>query len=299
MTHSAPSVHAMNGSPDSFRSWYLHGVSQLSASGIDDAKTDAWLLMEYAAGISHSWYLLHREEPMHPDAAAKYERLLTERSRHIPLQYLTGQAWFYGNCFSVTPAVLIPRQDTETLVEEAEKVLKSGMHILDMCTGSGCILLSLLKENPEVTGTGADLSPEALNVARANRKALDIPDERAAFCCGDLFTALPSEEEYDMILSNPPYIRTDVIAGLEPEVRDHEPFQALDGHENGLYFEEKIADEARQHFRRGSDGYLFLEIGYDQGSDMRRTLERLGYRNIRVTKDLGGNDRVAGGTFRR
>lgn len=283
----------------SFRDWYHYGIRMLSASGIADSETDGWLLMEHAAGITRSWYLLHGEEPLPADAAAEYSRLLTERSRHIPLQYLTGKAWFYGNCFSVSPAVLIPRQDTETLVEEAEKVLESGWHILDMCTGSGCILLSLLKKCPDVTGTGTDLSPEALDIARKNRNALDIPEDRAVFYCGDLFEALPAGEEYDVILSNPPYIRTEVIAGLDPEVRDHEPHQALDGHEDGLYFEEKIADEARRHFRKGQKGYLFLEIGYDQGTDIQRILERLGYHDIRITKDLGGNDRVAGGCYLR
>jgi len=287
-----------DGAVQSYRSWYEHGITLLSASGIADAKTDAWLLLEHTTGISRTWYLLHQDELMSREAASKYDQLLTERSRHIPLQYLTGYAWFYGNCFSVTPDVLIPRQDTETLVEEAEKTLESGMHILDMCTGSGCILLSLLNGHPEITGIGTDLSPEALKVAQKNRDALKITAERAFFSCGDLFAALPSEERFDMILSNPPYIRTGVIDVLDPEVRDHEPYQALDGHADGLYFEEKIADEARAYFRKGKRGYLFLEIGYDQGPDMQKILKRLGYWDIRITKDLGGNDRVASGCFR-
>ena len=283
----------------SFHDWYHYGIRLLSASGIADAKTDVWLLMEHATGITRSWYLLHGDESMPADAAAEYSRLLTERGRRIPLQYLTGQAWFYGNCFSVSPAVLIPRQDTETLVEEAAGILETGWHILDMCTGSGCILLSLLKSCPNVTGTGTDLSPEALDIARKNRRALGVQEDRAVFYCGDLFEALPAGEEYDVILSNPPYIPTGVIDGLDPEVRDHEPYQALDGHEDGLYFEEKIAEEARRHFRKGQKGYLFLEIGYDQGTDIRRILERLGYHDICITKDLGGNDRVAGGRYLR
>ena len=298
MPHSAQAASPRTGAVHSYRSWYEYGISLLSACEIADAKTDAWLLLEHTARISHTWYLLHRDELMSRENASEYNRLLTERSRHVPLQYLTGHAWFYGNCFSVTPDVLIPRQDTETLVEEAEKMLEGAMHILDMCTGSGCILLSLLNGHPDVDGIGTDLSPAALEVARKNRDALKITPDRAAFLCGDLFASLPSEERFDMILSNPPYIRTDVIASLDPEVRDHEPHQALDGRASGLYFEQKIADEARSYFRKERDGYLFLEIGYDQGPDMQKILERLGYRDIRIAKDLGGNDRVAYGCFR-
>ncbi|MGN0362917.1 MAG: peptide chain release factor N(5)-glutamine methyltransferase [Bilifractor sp.] len=287
----------MHGHRTSFQTLYAYGKELLIKADIADAATDAWLLMEYVMGISHSYFFVHREDPVGPVPAGKYIALVQKRSAHVPLQYLTREAWFFGNCFYVTPDVLIPRQDTENLVEEADRHLQSGMRILDMCTGSGCILLSLLKRHPDVSGTGADLSEAALSVARVNRERLHISETRAGFFQGDLFDAIPSGEKYDMILSNPPYIASDVIPGLDPEVRDHEPHIALDGQKDGLYFEEKIADAARQYFCADRECWIFLEIGYDQGRRMDGVLRRLGYQNVHILKDFGGNDRIACGSY--
>jgi release factor glutamine methyltransferase len=223
-------------------------------------------------------------------SAEDYWKYLQMRLQHIPVQYITGEAWFCGYRFHVTEDVLIPRQDTEVLIEEAVRCIAPGMRILDMCRGSGCILLSLLKDRP-VTGVGVDLSERALQVAAENREALGIPEEQASFLHSDLFAK--AEGTYDMIVSNPPYIRTDVCGELDPEVKDHEPIMVLDGREDGLYFERKIAEDARAFLKKGA--WIFMEIGYDQGDAMRGILQECGYRDVRIVRDLGGNDRVAMG----
>ncbi len=277
----------------SYRAWYHYGAELLRSKGIDDAESDAWILMEAAANIDRGFYSLHLNDPMDQGDAEEYYSLLRRRAAHVPVQYITGEAWFYGYCFKVTGDVLIPRQDTETLVEEASRQLIPGMHILDLCTGSGCILLSLLKDH-SVTGVGVDLSEAALAVAADNQRLLGVRDSQVSWIHSDLFEDVGGE--FDMIVSNPPYIRTDVIRGLAPEVRDQEPYMALDGREDGLYFERKIAEQARMHMHSGS--VLFLEIGYDQGEAMRTICRNLGYEDVAVIRDLGGNDRVIRAVFR-
>lgn len=269
----------------SFKEWLETGIQKLQAAGIRDAGTDAWLLMEYVANITRSFYYMHMHDPMEEGDAREYQRLLEERSRHIPVQYLTGEAWFYGYSFRVNSHVLIPRQDTEVLVEEALKRLIPGMHLLDLCTGSGCILLSLLKE-ASVSGVGADISQEALAVAEMNRKRLGV---RAGWIQSDLFEHIGGR--FHMILSNPPYIPSAVIPQLEPEVCQQEPILALDGHEDGLYFYRRIVEEAGDYLY--PEGWLCLEIGYDQGPALEELLKTAGYEEISIVPDLAGLDRVA------
>ncbi len=194
------------------------GILYLTGKGIEEAATDAWLLWEEVFQISRSWYFAHSDTEAEEQKARRYESLLEQRGQRIPLQHLTGKTWFYGLPFTVNEHVLIPRQDTEILVEEALKRAKSGMKILDMCTGSGCILLSVLSNCPSVMGTGVDLSEKALETARKNAADLKI---KAEFLHSDLFKQV--EGSFDLILSNPPYIRTDVIPTLMPEVRAMNP----------------------------------------------------------------------------
>nr|WP_027870548.1 peptide chain release factor N(5)-glutamine methyltransferase [[Eubacterium] cellulosolvens] len=272
----------------SYRYWYHYGEELLAEAGNADAKSDAWLLLEYAAGITRSYYTLHMSDPMDDAAAESFQLYLKKRLEHIPVQQITGEAWFCGYSFYVTEDVLIPRQDTEVLIEEALRVLRPGMKILDMCTGSGCILLSLLKGRA-VTGCAVDLSEAALSVARENSRRLEIGEDQVTFIHSDLFSGV--DGEYDMIVTNPPYIPTDVCMELDPEVKDHEPMMALDGREDGLYFERKIAEDARAYLKK--DAMIFMEIGYDQGEAMREILQSLGYEDVRIVRDLGGNDRVA------
>lgn len=195
-----------------------------------------------------------------------------------------------GYPFYVDEHVLIPRQDTETLAEEALKVLKPGMQVLDLCTGSGCILISLMKMCEGLYGTGSDISEEALEVARKNACRLEV---NATFIRSSLFEHISGR--YDLIVSNPPYIRTSVIQELQEEVRLHDPFIALDGKEDGLYFYREIIKAGGGYLKPG--GYLMFEIGYDQGTEVASLMEKHGYRNIMVKKDLAGLDRVVSGMY--
>ncbi len=272
----------------SFRTWLKYGTELLAAKGIRDAESDAWILMEYSANIDRTFYSMHAREPMDLADSKQYYDLLLKRAARIPVQYLTHEAWFYGSCFYVNPSVLIPRQDTETLVERAELLCSPGMHVLDLCTGSGCILLSLLK-NHSMTGIGADISEEALEVAEKNRGLLGVRKSQVSWICSDLFDDIGGN--FDMITANPPYIAAAEIAHLDPEVRDHEPVLALDGADDGLHYEFLIAERARMHLNEGA--WLLLEIGHDQGEVMKEELTRLGYSETEIVRDLGGNDRVA------
>lgn len=266
------------------------GEERLIGAGISEGKYDAWALMEFAFDMEKSYYFLHEDDRIEEEQSEKYRKLIAEREKRIPLQQILGSAWFMGYEFYVNDQVLIPRFDTEILVEEAGKRLKPGMQILDLCTGSGCILLSLLAEhkNLQIKGTGADISSRALAVAKENRKRLNV---QADFVESNLFSEIRGS--YHMITSNPPYIATGEIEKLMPEVRDHEPHLALDGKEDGLYFYRKIVEQAPSYLE--PDGWLCLEIGYDQGEALKRMMEQSGYENIQIVKDLAGLDRVVTG----
>lgn len=264
------------------------GKKRLTAVEVPDADLDAWYLLEWCTGVSRSHYLAYPDETIFQDQEEQYRAALARRERRIPLQQITGEQEFMGLSFYVNEHVLIPRQDTEILVEETARFLKDGMQFLDLCTGSGCILLSLLHLKPGAEGTGADLSPEALKVAEKNRERLGA---KAALIQSDLFDKI--EGAFDVIVSNPPYIKRTEIETLMDEVRLHEPYMALDGHEDGLYFYRKIAEEAPKYLRAG--GGLFLEIGCDQGACVAELLRQQGFADVKVVKDLAGLDRVVEG----
>ena len=267
--------------------WNL-GKKRLTAAEVPDADLDAWYLLEWCTGVSRSHYLAYPDEIISHDQEEQYRVSLVKRERRIPLQQITGEQEFMGLSFYVNEHVLIPRQDTEILVEETAKFLRDGMQFLDLCTGSGCILLSLLHLKPGVEGTGVDLSPEALKVAEKNRERLGA---KAALIQSDLFDKI--ESAFDVIVSNPPYIKRAEIETLMDEVRLHEPYMALDGHEDGLYFYRKITEEAPKYLRAG--GGLFLEIGCDQGACVAELLRQQGFADVKVVKDLAGLDRVVEG----
>ena len=227
-----------------YREAILFGEEKLNKAGIIDAKNDAWLLLTFVCKIDHTFYYVHIDEEMSAEQMTEYESVLNKRTEHVPLQYITGEQEFMGITFRVNESVLIPRQDTETLVEEALKVVRPGMKVLDMCTGSGCILISILKNVVEVEGYGYDISKQAINVAKENAKLNNVS---ATFERSDLFEAVT--EEFDVIVSNPPYIPTDVIGGLMPEVAVYEPIQALDGKEDGLYFYRRILATAKKNLK--------------------------------------------------
>ena len=276
---------------------YRWGCEELSAAGINEAKTDARLLLEWCCGTDRNTLLAHGERSISEREYNDYADCIARRKTRVPLQHITGEQDFMGLTFMVNRDVLIPRQDTEVLVEEVMRYLHDGMRILDMCTGSGCILLSLLRYSNDCTGVGVDISEEALQVARKNTERIlgsqAMEKERVTLRAGNLFDGVDSADRFDIIVSNPPYIKTGVIELLMPEVRDHEPHLALDGREDGLFFYRRIIAQAGEFLMGG--GMLFMEIGYDQGEDVRRLMEEAGYADIEVIKDFAGLDRVVCG----
>lgn len=272
------------------RDLFCRGKEELRMADVPDAEVDAWALMEFALDIKKSYYYLHENDKIGNEQQERYEACIRQRKNRIPLQQIIGKAWFMGYEFYVNEQVLIPRFDTEILVEEVGRYLQPGMRVLDLCTGSGCILLSLLAEHEELSlkGVGADISPEALKVAAVNRERLRV---EADLVESDLFDNL--EGVFDLIVSNPPYIAAGEIAQLMPEVKEHEPVLALDGGEDGLYFYRKIVKEANYYLNPG--GWLCMEIGWDQGEKLRQLMQDAGYTGIRILKDLAGLDRVAVG----
>lgn len=274
----------------SYRHIYEEGVQRLTDAGVADAALDARLLLEYVCHTNRNDLLAHGEREVLQEECESYLAYIARRALHIPLQYLTGVQEFMGLSFAVNEHVLIPRQDTEILVEEVMKYLHDGMRILDMCTGSGCILLSLLHYSNDCIGVGVDISKEALETARQNQKTLQLSAE---FTESDLFDKV--EGRFDVIVSNPPYIRTEVIDTLMEEVRENEPLLALDAGEDGLFFYRKIIRDAGSYLYKG--GQMFLEIGYDQGRQVSDLLAQNGYREIEVIKDYAGLDRVVRAVF--
>lgn len=273
-----------------YRKLYETGKDRLEKAGIQEAALDARLLLEEVCRTERNTLLVHGDRAVTEEEETQFRIFIERRSTHEPLQQITGWQEFMGLRFSVTEDVLVPRQDTETLVEEVMRYLRDGMEILDVCTGSGCILLSLLRYSNGCRGVGCDISEKALAVAGQNAKELGIS---AQFIQSDLFESIEGRFEY--IVSNPPYIRKDMIPTLMEEVRDHEPLIALDGGEDGLDFYRKITREATEHLYSG--GMLFFEIGYDQGEAVKLLMEEEGYEEVTVSQDLAGLDRVVYGTF--
>lgn len=273
-----------------YRKLYETGKDRLEKAGIQEAALDARLLLEEVCRTDRNTLLVHGDRAVTEEEETQFRIFIERRSTHEPLQQITGWQEFMGLRFSVTEDVLVPRQDTETLVEEVMRYLRDGMEILDVCTGSGCILLSLLRYSNGCRGVGCDISEKALAVAGQNAKQLGIS---AQFIQSDLFESIEGRFEY--IVSNPPYIRKDMIPTLMEEVRDHEPLIALDGGEDGLDFYRKITREATEHLYSG--GMLFFEIGYDQGEAVKLLMEEEGYEEVTVSQDLAGLDRVVYGTF--
>lgn len=294
-----------------YQELYCQGKAALEAAGVLEAALDARLLLEKVCGTDRNDLLVRGDRKVEAEAQRTYLELIARRSERIPLQYLTGMQNFMGLDFVVDRNVLIPRQDTEILVEEVLKNLHDGMRILDVCTGSGCILISLLHYSNNCQGVGADISMGALDMARRNAgrllgnrflNSLDDVDGFSAegggfggirFVESDLFENI--DGKFDIIVSNPPYISSGVIGTLMPEVRDHEPVLALDGGADGLSLIRRIIGEGRLHLSGG--GMLFLEIGCDQGEETAGMMRQAGFLEVAVVKDYAGLDRVVYGTL--
>ena len=268
--------------------------SKLIFANKSEYTVDAEWLMCEVTGLSRTMLSLEGDSALDGDAYSKFSLMLKKRLEGIPLQYILGVQSFYGYEYYVNEHVLIPRFETEELVERAVKWARENgaTKLLDVCTGSGCIGLTMLKECENMTGTLVDLSAEALKVAEKNRKELGL-DDRAQLVQSDLFTAV-NLRSVDMILSNPPYIQTDVIEGLSVEVKSAEPYMALDGGDDGLLFYRKITHEAKEFLRDG--GLLIYEIGHNQMDAVKKIFEEEGYSDIEGFQDMSGKDRIVQAT---
>ena len=284
-------------SAETLREAERRGAEILAAAGREEAAQTARLLLCHLLNFNFTDYVLAREDLLSPLDAARYEELLKRRASGVPLQYLTREQNFCGLSLYVDERVLIPRQDTECLVEE---VLRDGAggDLLDLCTGSGCIPLALLKHGNFSCALGADISVEALAVAEINRARTGLA---LSLRQSDLFSEIP--ECFDVITANPPYIESAEIETLSVEVRDHEPRLALDGAADGLAFYRRLAAESGAHLKPG--GRLYLEIGMSQGAAVASLLKAAAFSDIQIIRDLAGRDRIvkgsmhAGGTSER
>ena len=271
-----------------YRELYEKGKLELTKAGILEADLDARLLLEYVCGTNRNTLLAYPDKEVSAGDELRYEEVLQKRGKHIPLQHITGEQDFMGLNFRVNEHVLIPRQDTEILVEEILKDMQDYCKILDMCTGSGCILISLLHYNNWCEGVGVDISSLALQIAEENGQRLLPEEKRPLWLESNLFEKV--EGKFDIIVSNPPYIRSEVIATLMPEVKDHEPMNALDGTTDGLYFYREIVRVASEYLNK--EGKLYFEIGHDQATEVSELLKQAGFKEIHVVKDYAGLDRV-------
>ena len=312
-----------------YRELLLEASDRLKASDIIEYENDAWILFEFIFDMSrHQYFMKMNDVEQDEYRINQYREVIELRAKRMPVQYITETQSFMGLTFHVNENVLIPRFDTEILVERALKLLEDmwkervatkgnqsktyvePLRVLDMCTGSGCIAISIAKlSKVPVEVTAVDVSPAALEVAKCNGEFNDVSNVQ--FIESDLFEKINKNKEnicgknskecgtmgasplYDIIISNPPYIPSKVVDGLMPEVRDHEPRLALDGTEDGLWFYRRITEESTKYI--SAQGYLLYEIGCEQGAAVSQMMIECGYTDIEVIKDLAGLDRVVAG----
>lgn len=267
------------------------GVRQLNDAGVPDAPRDARRLLAHAVGIEAGRLTLILPEPVTQEAEARFAALLQRRAGREPVSHLLGYREFYGRRFKVTRNVLDPRPETEILIEVA--LQDAFASVIDLGTGSGCILLTLLAEMPEARGVGTDLSEDACRVAEDNMHALDLA-ERAAILRTSWADGI--EGQVDLVVSNPPYIGLDEMDGLSPEVHDHEPHMALTDGGDGLSAYREISQQAAGLLRVG--GRLIVEIGPTQAIAVAQMFADNGFEKVRVIQDLDGRDRVVSGEYR-
>lgn len=265
---------------------------QLKEAGIEENQIDSWLLAEHFLGVSRQDIFLDPQKKISEADAEKYMQKVQLRLNHIPLQHITGHQQFLDFDFLVDENVLIPRPETELLVEQAVSYINNELYneketikVLDMCTGSGCIAISVDRLCEKADVTAVDISEKALETAKENN---DRNNGNVSFVKSDLFENI--KEKYDIIISNPPYIPSGDMEELMEEVRDHEPHLALDGSDDGLKFYRKICKMAREFLN--DEGKIFFEIGYDQGETVPELLRMNNFTNIEVLKDFAGNDRM-------
>ena len=272
-----------------FRGILTEGEGKLASAGVPEAKLNAWYLFAHCFSMTKSQFFLCADEVARESDCGYYRKLLERRSQRIPLEHLIGETEFMGLPFFVNENVLIPRQDTECLVEEVLRYC-DGMDVLDLCTGSGCIGISLAKLGHCKSVTLSDISAEALKTAKKNAEKNEV---KVQIVKSDLFQSI--QGEFDLIASNPPYIRSGEIPKLMPEVCEHEPLRALDGSEDGLLFYRSIIREIGAFLK--VDGRAFFEIGADQGEAVSQLMKQAGFCSVEVKQDLAGLDRIVCGQY--
>lgn len=265
-------------------------VKYFKSKNITSARLDAEVLLSYVLGQERIYLYVHFDEPMQQNELCKFREYVKKRAQHMPIAYIIGTKEFMGLPFKVTPDTLIPRPDTEILVENvlANTDKNEEVKIVDIGTGSGAIILSLLANLPKAIGKTVDIASKAIEVARENAAALKV-DDRCEFFVGDLFTPLNSDE-FDIIVSNPPYIPQKDIVSLETDVKMYEPIGALTDGGDGLDYYRRLLMEGRAYLKK--NGFIALEIGIYQSEAVKRIAEDNGWKNIRIIKDYAGIDRV-------
>ena len=271
--------------PDSIAGALLAARRRLALIS-DTAALDARLLLQAAANVSHEDIIAEPERRLSAEALAQFEAFVTRRLAHEPVSRILGARDFYGRSFRLTPDVLDPRPDTETLIDAALALIRPRSRLLDLGTGSGIIAVTLLAERPDTTGVATDLSPEALAIARSNAERHGVLS-RLQLRQGSWFA--PVSGSFDLILSNPPYIPASDIPGLAADVRDYDPLAALTGGPDGLEAYRAIARHAAAHLN--PDGHVLVEIGAGQADDVSALFAAAGFHNIKRFQDLGGHDR--------
>lgn len=272
--------------------------SRLTEAGLTDPAPDVEYLITSLLGVRRHELYLDPDRNLTPAETARFREYVARRAAREPAQYITGHVEFYGREFRVTPATLIPRPETELLAEEGLKVLPpSGTGVaIDLCTGSGCVAVTIAAESPGCAVYATDISTDAIAVARENARSLGV-EERVRFLAGDLFAPLDEINEQDdkieagLIVTNPPYVSSGDLAGCEPEVRDFEPRGALDGGPDGLDIIRRIITDAPRYLRPG--GVLLMEIGYDQAGRVRELAAASGrWKPVELIKDFSGIERI-------
>lgn len=273
------------------------GTERLNKVDVDTPKLDAEVLLSNLLKVERIYFHMYPEKEVSEEKEAEFWNRIEKREKLMPVQYIVKQQEFMGLDFKVEEGVLIPRGDTEILVEKTIDIYNkefspNSVNIMDIGTGSGAIVVSLAKYINKSNLTAIDISSKALKIAKENASNNEV-ENKIRFLQGSLFDAIGGKDEYkayDFIVSNPPYIPKDVVGTLSPGVKDYEPHLALDGGKDGLDFYRAITEGAKVYLKDG--GYLLFEIGYDQGEELVRILKYNGFRNVKVLKDLAGLDRV-------
>jgi release factor glutamine methyltransferase len=281
--------------------WTIEAVLRWAADdfrarGIDAARLDAELLLARALSATRIQLIVDAKRPLEPAELARFRELVKRRRTFEPIAYILGEREFYGRAFRVDRRVLVPRPDTEALVEVGlarTRRVSMSMRALDLCTGSGCVAVTLGRERPTATVIGTDASEAALAVARDN--ALRLGAYNVGFRAGDLFEAAPPGCRFDLVAANPPYVPAGDIATLQPDVRDHEPRAALDGGDDGLRVLGRVVAGAPRHL--APEGVLAVEVGAGQAPAVVELLARAGFADVRTQRDYAGIERVVSGVL--